>query len=87
MLSLFHNGNFLEWMEAFKIESMITVLEIVVRASLVRKESRGAMYRVDCPDTDNIDWLKNTIVQKEKGQVVLETSPVVTSIVKLAKTE
>ena len=54
MLSLFHNGNFLEWMEAFKIESMITVLEIVVRASLVRKESRGAMYRVDCPDTDNI---------------------------------
>ena len=76
-----------EWMEALEIESMITVLEIVVRASLVRKESRGAMYRVDCPDTDNIDWLKNIIVQKEKGQLTLETSPVVTSVVKLPKPE
>ena len=76
-----------EWMETLEIESMITVLEIVVRASLVRKESRGAMYRTDCPDTDNKDWLKNIIVQKKKDQVALETSPVVTSIVQLPKPE
>jgi len=76
-----------EWMETLEIESMITVLEIIIRASLMRKESRGAMYRKDYPDTDNESWLKNIIVYKEKDKVALETSPVVTSIVKLPKPE
>lgn len=76
-----------EWMEALEIESMITVLEIIIRASLMRKESRGAMYRKDYLDTDNKGWLKNIIVYKEKDKVALETSPVVTSIVKLPKPE
>ncbi len=76
-----------EWMESLEIESMITVLEIIVRTSLMRKESRGAMYRKDYPDTDNKGWLKNIIVYKKKDKVALETSPVVTSIVKLPKPE
>jgi len=76
-----------EWMEALEIDSIVTLLEIVIRASLMRKESRGAMYRKDYPDTDNKNWLKNIIVYKEKGKIVLETLPVINYIVKLPKPE
>lgn len=76
-----------EWFEALEIESMVRILEIVVRASLMRRESRGAMYRKDFPETDNKDWLKNIIVTNKDGQVNLEARPVVTSRVELPKRE
>ena len=76
-----------EWMEALEIESMVRMLETVVCASLMRKESRGAMYRRDFPETDNKDWLKNVIVSNKDGNVSLEARPVVTSRVKLPKRE
>ena len=76
-----------EWMEALEIDSIVTLLEIVLRASLMRKESRGAMYRKDYPNTNNRDWLRNIIVYKERGKIVLGTLPVINSIVKLPKPE
>lgn len=76
-----------EWFEALEIESMVRILEIIIRASLMRKESRGAMYRRDYPETDNKDWLKNVIVSNRDGQVFLEARPVVTSRVELPKPE
>jgi succinate dehydrogenase/fumarate reductase flavoprotein subunit len=71
-----------EWFEALEIEFMVRILEIVARASLMRKESRGAMYRKDYPETDNKDWLKNVIVSSKDGKLRLEARPVVTSRVK-----
>ncbi len=68
-----------EWMAALENRAMTQVLEIIARASLMRKESRGAMYRRDYPDTDNKDWLKNIIVKNRADQVSLETKPVVTA--------
>ncbi len=72
-----------EWMVALENRALLRVLEIVARASLMRKESRGAMYRKDCTDTDNEDWLKNIIVKNRSGRVSLETSPVVTARITL----
>ena len=68
-----------EWVIALENEAMLRVLEIVARASLMRKESRGAMYRRDYPDTDNKDWLRNIIVKNKNGQVSLDTKPVTTT--------
>jgi succinate dehydrogenase/fumarate reductase flavoprotein subunit len=68
-----------EWMEALEIRSMTQVLEIVARASLMRKESRGAMYRKDFPMTDNKDFLGNFIVTKKDECVGLEFRKVKTS--------
>ena len=45
----------------------------------MREESRGALYRRDCPDTDNKNWLKNIIVKNKDGKVSMDTKPVVTS--------
>jgi len=76
-----------EWVAALENRAMLQVLEIIARASLMRKESRGAMYRQDYTGTDNKDWLKNIIVKTKDGQVSLETKPVVTTEVTLPKRE
>ncbi|MFC1956079.1 FAD-binding protein [Chloroflexota bacterium] len=72
-----------EWVAALENRSLLQVMEIIARASLMRTESRGCMYRRDYPDTDNKDWLRNIIVKNRDGQISLETKPVVTSVVKL----
>jgi fumarate reductase flavoprotein subunit len=54
----------MEWLEALQLESMTTVLELVAKASLLREESRGALYRRDYPKTDNVNWLKNIVHRK-----------------------
>ena len=71
-----------EWVRALQVESMLQVLEIVARSSLMRKESRGAMYRRDYPKTDNKNWLKNIIVRKEGSKMKLMTRPIVVTKIK-----
>ncbi len=68
-----------EWVTALENEALLLVMEIVSRASLARKESRGAMYRRDLTETDNKEWLKNIIVSNKDGKVSLEAKPVVTT--------
>ena len=53
-----------ERVEGMQNENLLDVLEMVVRTSLMRKESRGAMYRVDFPQTDDDNWLVNIIVSR-----------------------
>jgi len=76
-----------EWLEALEIEPMVEILTIITQASLMRKESRGAMYRRDYPDTDNKEWLKNIIVSYRDGKTSLEARDVNTSRVDLPKRE
>ncbi len=71
-----------EWVRALQVESMLQVLEIVARTSLMRRESRGAMYRRDYPRTDNKNWLRNIIVRQQDGKVKLSTKPVVITKIK-----
>ena len=49
----------------------------------MRKESRGAHYRTDYPEEDNVNWLKNIVVQKRDEKMVLETIPVSMDLVKI----
>ncbi len=53
---------------ALETLNMIEVSELVIRASLIRTESRGAHYREDYPKQDDINWLKNIIFYKEKEE-------------------
>lgn len=66
-----------EWVECLQLTNMVSVLEMVIRASLLRTESRGAMYRRDFPKTNNDEWLKNIIIRQDKGEMQLRTEPVV----------
>ncbi len=83
-----------EWCQVLELENMLTIMEMVCRTSLNRKESRGALYRRDYPDTDNINWLRNQIVSLKEGQMEIRSEPVVVTkieppkkILKYGKTE
>ena len=65
-----------EWVEGLQNENLLEVLEAVVRASLARLESRGAMYRVDYSLTDDDQWLCNLVLQREDGQWTIRKEPV-----------
>ncbi len=45
----------------FELKNMITVAEIIIRCALERKESRGAHYRSDYPETRE-EWKGNLVV-------------------------
>jgi succinate dehydrogenase/fumarate reductase flavoprotein subunit len=65
-----------EWVDALQIESMLLVIEMVARASLMRKESRSGLYRKDYPRTDWKNWTKNIVIKKgADGKMQLTTRP------------
>jgi succinate dehydrogenase / fumarate reductase flavoprotein subunit len=59
------------WHIAIDDRFMLTIAEAVIRAAIVRTESRGAHWRTDFPDKDPEQGRINYIVQKtEKGMEV-----------------
>jgi len=60
----------------------VTVAEMVAKAALMREESRGAHYRRDFPKTDNQNWFVNIVIRQERGRMMFEKVPVVTTIIK-----
>jgi fumarate reductase (CoM/CoB) subunit A len=66
----------LGWVEAIQVPYMLDVAEMIIRSALFRKESRGAHYREDYPETDPA-WLTHTHVMKRDGSMELATAPVV----------
>jgi succinate dehydrogenase/fumarate reductase flavoprotein subunit len=56
---------------------MLRALQLEVQFCRFRKESRGAFYREDYPQTNNQDWLVHVVGSKgADGQLRLERLPV-----------
>lgn len=64
-----------EWIEALETYNMVIVAEMIVRASLLRRESRGVFRRVDYPKTDD-RYLGHIYVKKKGNEMVLEFKPI-----------
>lgn len=47
--------------EDFEIQNMVLLAKLVIEAAIEREESRGAHYRTDFQNTDDINWKKNII--------------------------
>jgi succinate dehydrogenase/fumarate reductase flavoprotein subunit len=60
-----------EWMESLELESMLDLAEAMAATSIERKETRGAFYRTDFPDTDP-QWTANLWVRRAGGRIVVE---------------
>lgn len=56
-------------------QSALLVSEAVIKSALIRKESRGAHYRTDFPDTDDGNWRVNIYCRKKGANMVLTTRP------------
>jgi succinate dehydrogenase / fumarate reductase flavoprotein subunit len=54
---------------------MLDLAEAMAATSIERKETRGAFYRTDFPDTDP-QWTANLWVRREGSRVVVEKRPV-----------
>ena len=66
-----------DWVDALDAVDMLKALQMQVRFSLHRKESRGCFYRQDYPVTDNRSWLKHLVGQRDDtGELGLELLPV-----------
>lgn len=61
---------------AHETENMVITAEMKMRASLMRKESRGSHYRLDYPQADNTNWRAwINIYKNENGEMCLEKQP------------
>jgi len=62
---------------------MLDTAEMMVEASILRKESRRHMFiREDFPKRDDRNWLKHINIQRDDGRMRLVTTPVAFPYVK-----
>jgi fumarate reductase (CoM/CoB) subunit A len=65
-----------EWIWKCELLGMVEQAKLYTRAALMRTETRGAHFRSDFPQTDNVNWLRNVVVQKVAGEACYQTEPV-----------
>ena len=65
-----------EWESALELPNMLLTAELMLRCSLERKESRGAFFRTDYPNTDDVRWLRNIVVRREGEDISTSAIPV-----------
>ncbi len=65
-------GDFKEYnnniVTALEVINMIKLAKLIVKSALLRKESRGAHYRIDYPEKNDSDYLKSFVLNKN-GEV------------------
>jgi len=66
-----------ELLEAIDVANMIDFGEMMVRAALLREETRGGHYREDFQKKDDEKWLKNIVIKKQNNKMSISTMPVV----------
>lgn len=72
MLTCTDRGYNREVINAIENMNMVNVSITIALSALERKETRGAHRRVDYPDTDNVNFLKNIYVHAVGDDYVLE---------------
>jgi succinate dehydrogenase / fumarate reductase flavoprotein subunit len=60
------------WLDYFDIGNMLICCEAIVRSALIRKESRGAHFRLDFTEKDDRNWLANNICKQKNGRMILQ---------------
>jgi succinate dehydrogenase / fumarate reductase flavoprotein subunit len=63
------------WHLALDLHSLLTVSEVVTRAALERKESRGAHTREDYPKMDPTLGKANVVVRQVNGEITVSQEP------------
>ncbi|MBI3322269.1 MAG: succinate dehydrogenase flavoprotein subunit [Candidatus Omnitrophica bacterium] len=66
----------MELLEAFELECLLELSQATVAGALARRESRGAHYREDYRNRDDVNFLKHTLAYQRGGEVELKYKPV-----------
>jgi succinate dehydrogenase / fumarate reductase, flavoprotein subunit len=62
--------------QAFELDALLDVAETIVVGGLAREESRGAHYRGDFPQRDDVNWLKHLMAYRTWHGPQLKAAPV-----------
>jgi len=66
-----------ELLEAWELGCLLDLAEVTAVAAEARHESRGAHFREDFPERDDVNWLKHSLAYGEgDGQIRLDYKPV-----------
>ncbi|XHH09420.1 MAG: succinate dehydrogenase flavoprotein subunit [Candidatus Bathyarchaeia archaeon] len=65
-----------ELQEALELVNMLRVAEVIVYSALQRTESRGAHFRSDYPERDDVRWLKHTLIRESPSGFTVRFKPV-----------
>ncbi len=66
-----------EWVDALQVESLLDISDLIATSALARKETRGAHFRKDFPETDNKNWAKNVVVIPKNGTLEVSYEPII----------
>lgn len=58
--------NFIITSDLIELRNIVTIADIIIQCAMMRKESRGLHYNIDYPQRDDINWRKDTILQRGK---------------------
>jgi len=63
----------MDWVESLEVPNLLLMAELLLRASLMRKETRGAFSRADYPAMDEENWRINIVFKKKGDSITMET--------------
>jgi len=66
----------LTWQQALDLRNLLTAAALTARSALAREDSRGAHYREDFPEIDQVNWLKNICLARDGDGVKMWTEAV-----------